>query len=69
MAKAKSYKGLSDELSEVMDSLEGGELDIDQAVECYERGLAIVRELEEHLRQAENKVTKLRNNLLDDEEE
>ncbi len=61
MAKQISYKDLSDELDTVMADLEGGELDIDQAVKRYERGLAIVRELETYLKEAENKITELKN--------
>lgn len=69
MAKKQTYKELSDELAEVMASLEGGELDIDEAVKCYERGLAIVRELEDHLKDAENKVTMLKTQTLGEIEE
>ena len=61
MAKQATYKELSSELDMVMADLEGGELDIDEAVKCYERGLAIVRELETYLKEAENKVTVLKN--------
>lgn len=66
---AKTYKQLSEELTSVMADLEGGELDIDEAVECYERGLAIVKKLEVYLTDAENKVVELKNSALDDDEE
>lgn len=69
MAKAKSYKELSDELKSVMDDLESGDLDIDEAVACYERGLEIVKLLEAYLAQAENKVVQLKASIADDEEE
>jgi exodeoxyribonuclease VII small subunit len=65
MAKKATYKELSDELQQVMSSLEQGDLDIDEAVTCYERGLAIVKELEAHLRDAENKVTELKAATMD----
>jgi exodeoxyribonuclease VII small subunit len=68
MAK-QTYKELSDELAKVMEKLEGGDLDIDEAVLYYERGLKVVRELESHLKEAENKVIKLKASLEDDEEE
>jgi exodeoxyribonuclease VII small subunit len=64
----QSYKELSDELAKVMQSLEGGDLDIDQAVVCYERGLQIVRELEAHLKDAENKVIALKASVSEEEE-
>jgi exodeoxyribonuclease VII small subunit len=60
MTTASTYKELSEELDKVMRDLEQGDLDIDEAVKCYERGLAIVRELESHLKEAENKVTELK---------
>lgn len=69
MAKNKSYKELSEELDRVMTDLEGGELDIDEAVICYERGLAIVKELETHLEDAENKVVKLKASVIEELEE
>jgi exodeoxyribonuclease VII small subunit len=69
MAKQQSYKELSDELSQVMSQLEGGDLDIDEAVKCYERGLALVKELEKHLKDAENKVTTLKASTLGELEE
>lgn len=66
--KTATYKELSDELERVMNDLEQGDLDIDDAVQCYERGLAIVRELEAHLKEAENKVTQLKTSALTDVE-
>lgn len=68
MAKKQTYKELSAELEEVMSQLEGGALDIDEAVRCYERGLVIVKELETHLKQAENKVVELKASVITDDE-
>jgi exodeoxyribonuclease VII small subunit len=68
-AVQKSYKELSEELDKVMADLEGGDLDIDEAVKCYERGLAIVQELEAYLNDAENKVTELKAQTLEEKEE
>ena len=64
-----SYRELSDELDKVMADLEGGQLDIDEAVQCYERGLAIVRKLEGYLKDAENKVTELKATTIKELEE
>lgn len=69
MAESKSYAQLSAELHKIMEDLESGDLDIDEAVSCYERGLKLVGELENHLKRAENKVTELKARLLDEEEE
>ncbi len=70
MAIKQTYTELSGELQQVMAKLEQGELDIDEAVRCYERGLAIVKQLEDYLQTAENKVTELKASVLgqDDEE-
>ena len=68
MAK-ETYKKLSDELQKVMQALEEGDLDIDEAVDCYERGLQIVRQLEDYLRTAENKVIQLKTELEEDDDE
>ena len=66
LKKASSYKQLSEELSSVMAELEQGDLDIDQAVSRYERGLAIVQALELHLKEAENKVAVLKASVVSD---
>jgi exodeoxyribonuclease VII small subunit len=55
-----NYIELSQELNGVMTRLEQGELDVDEAVECYDRGLQIVSILETHLSDAENRVSELR---------
>lgn len=64
MAKAlstkRSYKELSAELAELLARLEQGDMDIEEAVQCYERGLEIVKQLEGYLKRAENTVTELK---------
>lgn len=69
MGKTPTYKELSDELEKVMDNLEQGDLDIDDAVKCYERGLELIKELEAHLKKAENRVTQLKESVLEDDAE
>lgn len=70
MAKVSlNYTDLSAELQQVMRKLEQGDLDIDEAVRCYERGLVIVAELEKYLQTAENKVTELKASALAADEE
>lgn len=59
MAK-KTYKDLKQELDEVLSWFEGGEVDLDEAVAHYERGMRLVKELELYLKDAENKVTKIK---------
>lgn len=69
MAKPQTYKQLSAELDKVMSQLEGGDLDIDEAVASYERGLSIVKELETHLKDAENKVVELKASVMSGDED
>lgn len=58
--KATNYKLLNTELDEVLTKLQSEDLDVDDAVALYERGIAIVKELESYLKNAENKVTKIK---------
>ena len=55
-----SYQELSAELEAILAQLQGADLDIDEAVKGYERGMTIVKELEKYLKDAENKVTKIK---------
>lgn len=65
MAKKQSYQALSAELNDILLELQQEELDVDRAVECYERGLMLVKELEAYLNQAENQVKKLKTRFED----
>jgi exodeoxyribonuclease VII small subunit len=58
--KEVNYRRLSGELDEILARLQSGELDIDEAVKLYGRGMSIVKELEEYLKSAENKVSKIK---------
>lgn len=59
----ESYKELSAELAVLLSDLEKGEMDVDEAVSAYRRGLAIVKQLETYLRNAENTVMELKESL------
>lgn len=54
------YRALSEELDTILESLQTADLDIDEAIKRYERGMVIVKGLEAYLKNAENKVTKLK---------
>lgn len=60
MTKHTNYRDLSNELDGILARLQAGELDIDEAVRLYERGMTVIEELESYLRSAENKVTKIK---------
>lgn len=54
------YETLQNELDSILDDLQSGSLDIDQALEKYKRGLELVKELEKYLDTAENTVRELK---------
>lgn len=58
--KKTDYKALSSELDEILSKLQSADLDVDEAVKMYERGMTIAKELEAYLKEAENKVTKIK---------
>jgi exodeoxyribonuclease VII small subunit len=61
MAKTKpTYETLRAELDALMAELQREDLDVDEAVTQYERGLQLVKELEQYLASAENKVKELK---------
>ena len=61
--KPADYNSLSSELDSVLERLQADGIDIDEAVKLYERGTELVKELEKYLKQASNKVTKIKNSL------
>jgi exodeoxyribonuclease VII small subunit len=60
MPKKSDYKSLNAELDEILAKLQTDDLDVDQAVELYERGISITKELETYLKEAENKIAKIK---------
>ena len=57
---SNSYRDLSLELEAILADLQRDDLDIDEALRGYERGLTIIKQLEHYLQTAENRVTELR---------
>lgn len=63
MAKAKqevNYQGLKSELDSIMLSLQQEDLDVDEALQYYQRGLELVQKLESYLKQAENEIVEIK---------
>ena len=56
-----NYQKLNNELGEILVELQSVDVDIDQAIEKYQRGMTIISELEEYLKKSENLITKLKN--------
>jgi exodeoxyribonuclease VII small subunit len=60
MAEKTDYRSLKAELDEVMFKLQQDDLDVDEALELYKRGLELVEGVEKYLKSAETKVKKLK---------
>ena len=66
MAKvSKTYRELMQELDEVMQALQAEDIDVDAAITYYEQGIALTKQIEAYLTQAENKLTELRKTVSD----
>ena len=63
--KKQDYQALNEELEAILEKLQSGELSIDEAMPAYERGLMLVKELENYLKTAQNRVTELQAKLQD----
>lgn len=63
MATKKGLKGAIESslkrLEEIVESLEGGKVSLDEAVELYEEGIKLSRECAERLKATELKIQKL----------
>lgn len=55
-----NYRALTAELDGLIERLQEGDLSIDEAMKCYERGSDLIKELQAYLKTAENKVSKLK---------
>lgn len=64
MTKTKStmpnYQVLKDELETVLSKLQAEDLDVDEALSLYQRGLELVKQLDNYLKTAENTVQELK---------
>lgn len=58
--KQPTYSGLKLELETVLDSLQQDGISVDDALKAYARGMELVKQLEATLKDAENKITKLK---------
>ena len=58
--KESSYAELKSELDAVLAALQSDDLSVDDGIKAYQRGMELVKQLETLLKEAENKVTKLK---------
>lgn len=54
------YTTLSTELDTILAKLQDPAIDVEEAVDLYERGMKLIVRLEKHLAQAENKLTRIK---------
>ncbi|HBW13427.1 MULTISPECIES: exodeoxyribonuclease VII small subunit [Proteiniclasticum] len=54
--KVKNYKELTEQLEEVLNELESGELSVEESMKKYEEGVSLTKELLQILEKAEAKV-------------
>jgi exodeoxyribonuclease VII small subunit len=54
-----SFREASEELEGIVRLLEGNQLELEESLECYERGVALLRTLQGRLSEAQQKVTVL----------
>lgn len=57
--KQLSYEDIKSELDGIVEDLGKGDIDLDQTVDKYKRGLELIQELQKRLADAKNTVTKL----------
>lgn len=57
------YKALQTELDEILESFNDNNLDIDIAMQLYERAAIIIGQMEQYLTLAENKITKIKDSI------
>lgn len=57
------FKSLNNELDQILEDLERPDIDVDKMIAKYSRGIEIVNNLEKLLKESENKVKKIKDNL------
>ncbi len=55
----KKYEEQINELKEIIEKIENGDAGLDESLELYEKGIAIMKNCEKILEEAELKVTEL----------
>ena len=55
-----SFEEALGELEEIVRQIESGEVDLDSAIQAYERGAALKKHCDTKLREAEEKVSKIK---------
>lgn len=67
--KKRTFEEQLAALEEMIASMEAGGLSLEESLKCYEEGMKLVSALEEELKQAEQRLTVLRQNADGTEDE
>lgn len=59
MAQANNYRQLNQELETIVEKLQSEDLDVDQVISQYQRGVAIIDQLQKYLKSAQNNIVKI----------
>lgn len=62
MSEPTNYRKLNDQLEVIIEKLQSDDLDVDETIKEYQKGIEIVDELEKYLDTARNKITKISQN-------
>lgn len=60
MTKKIDYRSISIELDDVLGKLQQPDIQVDEAVELYEQGLKLIKQCEEQLVHAENRIKQIK---------
>lgn len=58
-----NYESMHAELELIIEQLQSGELNLDEAVKKYDRGIQLIAKLEEYLKLAQNNILKIKASL------
>lgn len=59
MTNEKSYRDLNNELEAIIDKLQSSDLDVDEIIQYYKKGISLINDLEKYLNIAQNKIVKI----------
>jgi exodeoxyribonuclease VII small subunit len=59
MSQDSSYRSLNKELEVVIEKLQSSDLDVDQIITEYQKGIIVIDELEKYLKSAQNKISRI----------
>ncbi len=55
----KNYQAMTDQLNQLVEWFETDQLDLDQAVDKYQQALELLKQMEDYIKTAENRVKRI----------